>query len=692
MRDPVDVHVLSRDGVGRDTQQHRDHNAEDAGEQAFDEGLGVEDLRDIVLGRTDRAENTDLFGPFQDRDVGDDRDHDARDDQGDGDERDQDIADGVDDLRDGRGDRRDEVSVSHLFGVIFDLRVVIVDELDDGLLPFKVGGIDGDHGGFVFRGISELLENGVIGVDTGAGELGHQSLEVLLAHHAPDGFGDHVLVLHDVILQHLLDLRLVHGAEIVLHHPREVFFRHIAHGCGDHVLDILLGHAADICPDHVLDVFLAEGTHGLLDEGRHILFAHLRGIVFDQLFEVRLREAAHELLGDLRLLLVGQTVEIALDEFPDHVLRDEVLEQFQEQVREGLEQEILDVGDEFGAGRVVRQKERHVRGVHIVLIEAERLDGRRLVDERHACREHALGEEDIVFLRGLLFFRELLAGQDIDFFVAELRFHDTGLRGGIQKVARQGGVVSDPAADIGVLICPQDAGDGQFDSVFQFRGDVLGVFGLVDIDVPGLTVEFGRREGAELEADRVLVVELVRLVFDLFALLGLFHHLVHVADVEHADGVEDIVGDVVVRIQDEGHFIFGRGPLAFDQFELLFPQFPVRDDLGPGGGQTAEVRAEVAEQFRVVDTGHVLDGQRGRADFDEPVLFVLPEDLRSQIVVVLDCRDVALQFAHIGIQILFEGLEVVGLQEFSRGTERTGDHVVGFKAVFFGRVLFWCGP
>ena len=64
------------DAVGRDYQEEGDSHTKESGQEADDAGLGIEDVGDVPLGCSHGAENPDLLGPFQDRDVGDDADHD----------------------------------------------------------------------------------------------------------------------------------------------------------------------------------------------------------------------------------------------------------------------------------------------------------------------------------------------------------------------------------------------------------------------------------------------------------------------------------------------------------------------------------------------------------------------------------------------------------------------------------------
>ncbi len=548
IRHPLNIHVLSRNGVRRNTDELRDEDGEHTGEQTLYEGLRVEDLRDIVLGGTDGPKDTDLLGPLEDGDIGDDGDHNARDDQRDGHESDEHIADGVDDLGDGRRDGGNEVRVRDPFRLLADLLVIVVNELNDGLLPLKVCGVNGDGAGVVEGVVAELLQHALIGVDAGSGELGHQCFEVLLAHHVAQGGQKDILVLHDVVGEHLLDLSLVHAAEVALHHAGKVRFGHIAHGGGDHLLQVLLGHAADVLADHPLEVFLVDRAHGLLQDGGDLFIAEVRSIVFDQLFQVRLGKAAHELLRKLCLLLVGQAVEIAVDEFPDHIFRHQVLEEFQEQVRQGLEQEVFHVGHKFRTGEAVRQKECRIGGRYTFSGKAEGRHRRGLIDEGGAGREQAGGEQDVVFRGSLLLLGKRPAGQDIGLLVFQLGSDHVGLRRVLEELLGQRGVVADPAADAGVVFGPKDTGNGEFHPVLQMALHIFGVFGLVDIDVARFFIEFGRGKGAEAQAQSLFVVELMGLVFDLLAGFRLFHHLVHVGNVEQADGVEDVVADMVVGV------------------------------------------------------------------------------------------------------------------------------------------------
>ena len=69
------------DLVAGDQEDECGEDADDACQGTGNECLGIEDFGDVVLAGTECSENTYFFSSFQYRDVGDDADHDGRDDQ-----------------------------------------------------------------------------------------------------------------------------------------------------------------------------------------------------------------------------------------------------------------------------------------------------------------------------------------------------------------------------------------------------------------------------------------------------------------------------------------------------------------------------------------------------------------------------------------------------------------------------------
>jgi len=90
----VDEHITG------DEQQQAEHYAHHAGAQADDKGLGIEHLRDVVLGSTDGTQDSNLLAALQHADIGDDADHDGGHHQRDGHKSHQHIADHAHDLGD----------------------------------------------------------------------------------------------------------------------------------------------------------------------------------------------------------------------------------------------------------------------------------------------------------------------------------------------------------------------------------------------------------------------------------------------------------------------------------------------------------------------------------------------------------------------------------------------------------------
>ncbi len=155
-RDVVDEHIAG------DEQQQAEHHAHHAGTQADDKGLGVEHLRDVVLGGTDGAQNADLLAALQHADIGDDADHDGGHHQRDRHKGHQHIADHAHDLGDRVHQGAHHVSVVNHLVVLALLPhggVVGVQLAYHLRFGVKAVGIDIDAIGFCVVHIADVAQN-----------------------------------------------------------------------------------------------------------------------------------------------------------------------------------------------------------------------------------------------------------------------------------------------------------------------------------------------------------------------------------------------------------------------------------------------------------------------------------------------------------------------------------------------------
>ena len=267
-------HVEQRvdDGVGGYAGQHGQADADDAGREAHDDGLGVEHAADVALAGADGAQDADLLLAFQHRNVGDDADHDGRHHQRDGHERHQHVADHVHDVGDRGHERAHEVGVGdHLvvFAVGGHAVVVGVEDADDLLFALEVDGVDVDAARLVEVGVAQLLQVVVVG-------------GVLLAHHRHHELGEVVLV--HVHLERVGEGRLIdaHGVR----HVRGDLVHGLLHGSGH--------------------LRFQRGLHLLHVRAQHVLHvrAHGRGDGRLQLALKRLRHGGDGLLHLCRQLLL----------------------------------------------------------------------------------------------------------------------------------------------------------------------------------------------------------------------------------------------------------------------------------------------------------------------------------------------------------------------------------------------------
>ena len=188
----VDEHIAG------DEQQQAEHHAHHAGTQADDKGLGVEHLRDVVLGGTDGAQNADLLAALQHADIGDDADHDGGHHQRDRHKGHQHIADHAHDF----GDRVHQSAhhigiVDHLtlFALLPHGGVVGVQLVHHLRLGVKAVGVDIDGIGLCVVHIADVVQNlfvagsgGKQGTFDHLGQVGagHVDLNGLLEHSGVD--------------------------------------------------------------------------------------------------------------------------------------------------------------------------------------------------------------------------------------------------------------------------------------------------------------------------------------------------------------------------------------------------------------------------------------------------------------------------------------------------------------------------
>ena len=261
------------DGVDRNNQQQRQADADQAGDETFNERFGIEDARDVALARADGAENTDLLRTFEHGDVGDDADHDGRDDERDGHECNQHIGNGVDDRGDRTHEQRDIVGIRDLL-FVGDGLVIVRNAVGDGVLIRKRRSVEADLRRRCEIHIAERGEHVVI-------------------RRIGDGRG-HVVVVE--VLRLLLGARrhVERSGELVDGHGRELGAR----GFG-----ILRG---DLLADHVLDIGEERLVVHLFDVAHDLVAAdaHLGGVGVGHLGDDAL--TGHALHG-----LFGHGVEIA---------------------------------------------------------------------------------------------------------------------------------------------------------------------------------------------------------------------------------------------------------------------------------------------------------------------------------------------------------------------------------------------
>ena len=65
------------DGVCEKAEKFGEEHAENAGDEAFDDGFGAEDADNVAFTGADGAKDADFFSALENGDIGDDADHDA---------------------------------------------------------------------------------------------------------------------------------------------------------------------------------------------------------------------------------------------------------------------------------------------------------------------------------------------------------------------------------------------------------------------------------------------------------------------------------------------------------------------------------------------------------------------------------------------------------------------------------------
>ena len=174
-------------------QQARDYSYH-ARAESDDDGLRVEYPRDILLGGTNRAEYSDLLGPFKNGDVCDDSDHDGRYDQRYRDESDEHVADRICDVlyRFDQNARDVGVADDHvLVAVVLHLLVVVIDELEEVFLRLEVLEVERHRVRFVDVGVAELHQVGIVtGLGAARYVCGDESCDLIFVHLHGEGVRD----------------------------------------------------------------------------------------------------------------------------------------------------------------------------------------------------------------------------------------------------------------------------------------------------------------------------------------------------------------------------------------------------------------------------------------------------------------------------------------------------------------------
>ena len=115
----IDTRKVPYHGVYDGADDIGDGDAEESGDQSYNKGLGIEQVRDVALTTAERADDADLFGTLYHGDVGDDADHDGRDEERERGEGDQRVGDDLDERIDHGDDKPDIVGIGDLLGGVF---------------------------------------------------------------------------------------------------------------------------------------------------------------------------------------------------------------------------------------------------------------------------------------------------------------------------------------------------------------------------------------------------------------------------------------------------------------------------------------------------------------------------------------------------------------------------------------------
>ena len=136
---------MVNDHIAGNQNQQCNTNADQTGAKADNKCLRIEHLCDIVLGRTDGTQHTDLLGALHDGNIGDNADHNRRNHQRYRHKGDQRIADTVDDRADrGHHDTCHVGVTDHLIFLLlfFHQIIVSVQKIDKFFLRRKIQQVD----------------------------------------------------------------------------------------------------------------------------------------------------------------------------------------------------------------------------------------------------------------------------------------------------------------------------------------------------------------------------------------------------------------------------------------------------------------------------------------------------------------------------------------------------------------------
>ena len=325
--------------IDGEEQEPGDDHADHPGQHSDDKGLRIEDGGDVSLGGADRAQDTDLLGPLQNGDVGDDPDHDGGHDQGDGDKRDQHVGDSVHDRLHGAHQDSCDVRVLQFLLLLGDV-VVVLQKFGEAVFGLEVVKIERDPGGVVLALIAQLQEIALIGVVFARDHCLHDPAQLVLIFVELEGIRKLVLIDRQ---------KIVHSAEHVAD-GRHGLGQRFTGPFGDQSGHVFFGQAVSLFKEGGAVVF-----QRLIDgfiRGRQIAYGHeavgigcqapvivVEGLFHDLLsgsgIELDLVDLAHHfsdaLVGDGFLLVGvqvcqrnifgGRGVAAVLEFFDDHALK-----------------------------------------------------------------------------------------------------------------------------------------------------------------------------------------------------------------------------------------------------------------------------------------------------------------------------------------------------------------------------------